>query len=137
VSRIPLVFLPGLPWNNISNVVDYTAYSSLWDKVQAKIIKSFDSFTLFFDLLSRQIYIRLFLLLGYVGMLFMLLNKNYLWLALIVAIGVIPSYSIVQSHVEYRYITTFYGIFALCVGYGISELLKRYKVRSNEKNSSF
>ncbi len=136
LQRIPLIFLPGLPWNNISNVVDYRIYSSLWDKVYTKLAKSFDSFTSFFDFLTRQIFIRIFLLGGYLGMLLMLFNRKYLWLMLILAAGIIPSYSIIQSHVEYRYVTPFYGVFALCVGYFLSEVLKKYKESNNEKNSA-
>ena len=117
--RLPLVILPGLPWNNICNVPEDTMYDSLWAKVKVKIAICFSSARGLFDFLTRHIYIRLYLLLGYFGLALMLWSKKYIWVALIVVAVILPSWSCIQSHIEYRYLIPYYAFYSLFVGYGV------------------
>ena len=110
-KRIPDIVLPGLPWIfYISSPygVDLNTYKKL------KVALS--SWNMFLDFLIRHVYIRLFLFLGYVGILYALFWKHYFgvyYLSLCGGggLGKLP------SHIEYRYIVPYYFVFSFFVGY--------------------
>jgi len=125
LQRIPLLLFPGLPINNYSNVIDPVQYSSLWEKVITKASYFFSSWTAFFEFLFRQIGVRLFILLGYAGLVLILSRRHFLASALLFAGGIMPSYVTISSHIEYRFLTPSYGLFVFFVGYAVYEFFRR------------
>jgi preprotein translocase subunit SecG len=136
ISRVPQMILPGLSWNNYTNLSKSHTYHSFWEKVKIKLAAPFSSWAAFIDFLTRQIYLCIFLLLGYAGMLLALLRRRYLALMLILAAGIIPAYACILSHIEYRYVTPFYGVFSLFVGYFFVYAYDRYiGIHSKQKTN--
>lgn len=118
--RIPQLIVPGLPWI-------YQAQSPYGDalSLSEKIQKIFSSWNFFLDFLMRHIYIRLLLVLGYLGMFVALAQRRYFMLS-IMLIGVLcGGLGKLPSHIEYRYLVPYYWVFALFAGYFIASAFKR------------
>ena len=70
-----------------------------------------------FDFVARHIYIGIFLLLAYLGMLIALIRKKYFALFFLF-FGVIGAgCSVVLFHTEHRYLIPYYAFFPFFVGY--------------------
>ena len=74
------------------------------------------------DLLLRHLYVRLFLLIAYAGLLLLLWRKQYLPAALLLS-SIAAGFGKLPSHIEYRYLIPFYWSWALCVGYALDVVL--------------
>lgn len=117
-KRMPGLILPGLPW------IFYTASpygdcASAYEKL--KIILS--SWDLFFDFLIRHVYIRFYLLLGYAGIIILLMQKRYWVLSLLLGGVMLGGLGKLPSHIEYRYVVPYYWVFALFAAYAISSCM--------------
>ncbi len=118
-KRLPNALLPGLPW--LFPKESPFAGVHGW---QAKIKAVVSSWSVFWDFMLRHVYIRLFLLLGYVGMAVALYRRNYVavFLALAIMIGGLGK---LPSHIEYRYLVPFYWVFSLWVGYLVAMFIPK------------
>ena len=116
LRRMPLTLLPAAPWNSIAKLdKDTTVYRSFWHKLQVKFSNVFKTRYNFFDFITRKVYMTLFFLLGYIGMFVALLRRQYFVVFLVMFTGIIPAYSCITSHIEYRYVMPFYNLLALFV----------------------
>ncbi len=93
-----------------------------------KIKRAFSSRALLWDFFVRHVYVRLFLLLGYLGAILLLVRRKYFALAIILSI-IAGGFGKLPSHIEYRYLIPFYWIFALLVGFAIAEIYRALKQR--------
>lgn len=110
---VRLIVPPGLPW------IYYTHSPYVQQGFTEKLKASLRSPGMFLDFLARQCYIRLYLLLGYIGLVMLAYRRRYFIVAL-VAFGVIcAGFGKLPSHIEYRYLVPFYWGFAFFVGYAI------------------
>lgn len=112
IKRIPQVIVPGLPWIFYKDS-PYPDGASFMQKLKL----SFTSWPLFIDFMLRQVYVRLFLLLGYLGMFIALRKKRYLAVALLFFGVICAGFGKLPSHIEYRYLIPFYWPFAILAGY--------------------
>lgn len=113
-KRIPGLLLPGLPW------IFYTSspYGEglSWKEKIRKVLNSSD-FAI--DFLLRHVYIRLYLLLGYVGMVLLFLQRRDWVLGLLVCGVVLGGLGKLPSHIEYRYIVPYYWVFGVFAAYAV------------------
>jgi hypothetical protein len=127
LKRIPRILFPGLPWfkyvrpNQIGFYRRYLSGTPL-----TTIIKEiFSSPIMLFDFIARYIYIGLFLLLAYLGILLLLIRKKFFPVCFIL-IGVISSgYSVILMHTDHRYLIPYCAFFALFVGHVIPPTKER------------
>ncbi len=120
-KRIPGLLLPGLPWIFYVHS-PYGAVCSWRDKIMA-IAGSWD---LFKDFILRHVYIRLYLVLGYLGALMLFWHRRYWVLALLFAGVLLGGLGKLPSHIEYRYIVPYYWVFGISLTYGFFCLIKKY-----------
>lgn len=114
LRRLPGLILPGLPWIYYENS-PYGQTNSIIEKLK----KVCSSLPLFIDFLLRHVYIRLYLLLGYIGI-FLAFGRRLHWPLVLLLIGVVcGGLGKLPSHIEYRYIVPFYWAFSLFVGYAV------------------
>lgn len=119
LKRCVSAILPNLPWSFYPESL-YENCSTFLDKIKI----SFFSTKVFLDFWSRLLYVRLFLIGGYIGALLLLLRRRYFDFLLLLGI-VISSGVIFPSHIEYRYLVPFYAVpFPLFLGYLIMQLKK-------------
>ena len=64
---------------------------------------------------------RIFLILGYIGLAYALFRKKYFEVMLILGI-MCSSWTVIFSHIEYRYFIPFYSVLSFFVGYFFVEL---------------
>ena len=123
LKRIPRIVFPGLLWFNYKDNVElYTLYATGTSiKEIFKLILR--SPTIILDFVARHVYVGLFLLIAYLGMLLALIRKKYLFLSLVYLGTIVASYSVIISHTEHRYLIPSYAFFALFVGYFLSETI--------------
>lgn len=112
--RVPQLLLPGLPWIYYENS-PYGEHLNWREKLK----KIFGDWRLFFDFLVRHVYIRLFLLLGYLGIIAAVIQKRYFAVALLLIGIMVGGWGKLPSHIEYRYLVPFYWVFAWFVGYAL------------------
>jgi hypothetical protein len=119
VKRIPQLILPALTW--IYRIdTPYSAYSSLSEKMRVTVTNK----NLLFDFLARHVYIRLYLLLGYVGIVLLFFRKQY-WVLLLLLGGILcGGLGKLPSHIEYRYVIPFYWVFSFFVGYALQSIFQ-------------
>lgn len=112
VCRIPQIILPGLAW--IYKVDSpYAQFASPQEKLHAILTDTH----LVLDFLLRHVYIRLYLVLGYIGIALLFLRKQY-WIIFLLLGGIVcGGLGKLPSHIEYRYIVPFYWVFSFFVGY--------------------
>jgi 4-amino-4-deoxy-L-arabinose transferase-like glycosyltransferase len=116
VKRVPTLLLPGLPWL----FPKHSPYGQLPDW-REKLLHALSSWAQWWDFILRHVYIRLFLLLGYGGMLLAWYHRRYESVLLAGAV-IVASLAKLPSHIEYRYLIPFYWIFSLFVGYLIARI---------------
>lgn len=109
--RAPQLVLPPLAWITYKES-PYKDYHSTFDKLKAVATSK----TLFLDFLLRVVYIRIFLLLGYLGLVYLIVDKRY-WHALLMIAFIICGWATFPSHIECRYLVPFYWAFAFGVAY--------------------
>lgn len=119
-KRLPGLMLPGLPWI-FYTASPYTGASSWQEKLQS-IMQSKD---LMIDFLLRHIYIRLYLLIGYIGAIMLLMQRRYFVVALLFGGIVLGGLGKLPSHIEYRYVVPYYWVFGLCAAYA-GKFFKNY-----------
>jgi hypothetical protein len=119
--------LPNLPWSYYPEWL-YEGCYSFRDKIKA----AFVSAPLCLDLIGRMLYVRIFLMLGYLG-LALLLARKASFQAMILGGIVIGGYGKFLSHIEYRYIVPFYWPFAFFLGYLLWFLLFKGKALDSAK----
>jgi 4-amino-4-deoxy-L-arabinose transferase-like glycosyltransferase len=119
LKRLPGLILPGLPW------IFYTQSpygdGSLWQKVTAIM----QSRTLFIDFMTRHVYIRLYLLLGYAGMVLLFIQRRYWIISVLLAGVLLGGLGKLPSHIEYRYVVPYYWVFALFAAYAMHSFGKK------------
>lgn len=113
VRRIPMLVMPALPWL----LYKKSTYGNMgtWQEKAGSIMHSP---RLMADFLLRHVYIRLFLLLGYVGLFFAWRQRYYGAFALGMAV-ILGGWGKLPSHIEYRYLVPFYWVFCLFVGFAV------------------
>ena len=120
--RIPRLLFPGLPWFNYQDTNElylmYTTGTPL-SKIMSII---FRSPIILIDFVARHIYIGLFLLFAYLGMLILFIRKKYFQLFFIFCGIIFAAYSVVLAHTDHRYLTPYFAFFSLFVGYFICNL---------------
>lgn len=127
VKRLHRLFLPALSWFQwLYNDAEYDQIESFFNRVYY-IFSHLNIRHVFIDFIARHIYIRLFLLIGYIGMVLALIKGRCFAVALLL-IGIISSsYSVVLSHVEHRYLVPTYSVFSFFVGYFFAEIIMYFK----------
>ncbi len=120
IYRLPDILLPGLQWI----FYEQSPYAHCQGTIH-KLSYAFSSLPNIIDFFLRHIWMRLYLLFGYVGLYFMLRTQRYMASAFILTC-IISGWSTYPSHIEYRYIVPFYWVFSCCVGYGIFTFIKTY-----------
>lgn len=116
--RLPNLLLPGLVWFSYVPNFDYAS-------LKQKIVSAFFSFHALSDLVGRQLYIRLYLFCGYLGIIFLFLRRYY-FLVLLLFFGIIASsWWMVFVHLEHRYLIPYYAFFSVPIGYLFSQLFYR------------
>lgn len=125
LKRIPGIITPGLPWI-------YYTISPYGDGLSAreKLTVALSSWKMFLDFIARHVYIRIFLILGYIGMLLALWRRRYFAVALLMIGVVCGGLGKLPSHIEYRYIVPYYFAFSFFVGYLIHALIAYIKKAS-------
>lgn len=126
LKRFIAQLLPNLPWSHYPEQL-YQGCLSL----AAKIKLALTSPRVCRDLLFRMLYIRIFLVMGYMGLALLIVRKQ--WLPVLVLLGVIGGgFGKFASHLEYRYLVPFYWPFAFFVGYLMYTIvLKEQKQKDN------
>ncbi len=109
--RLPDVMLPGLQWIFYEQS-PYAHCHGIADKLRCVC----SSWSNGIDFLLRHIWMRLYLLLGYLGLYFMWRDKRYM-AAVFIITCLLSGLSTYPSHIEYRYIVPFYWVFSFFVGY--------------------
>jgi hypothetical protein len=129
LKRIPRIFFPGLLWFNYQDNVElYTLYAT-GTPIKDIFKMLLRSPSIIFDFVARHIYIGLYLLIAYLGLLLALIRKKWLFIFLVYFGTIVPSYSVIISHTEHRYLIPSYAFYALFVGYFIYETaLKRKRL---------
>lgn len=117
VRRIPQIIFPALPFI-FHDVSSYEHMQTITDK----IVHSFSSIDLFIDFICRHIFVRLLLLIGYIGMLYMLKDRQWFALALLFFGVMCIGYGKFPSHIEYRYLTPFYWPIIFFASYALCRL---------------
>lgn len=109
--RLPDILLPGLQWIFYTQS-PYAACTTIGQKLCLAMSCPQQVVSFF----ARHIWMRLYLLLSYIGLYFMLRRKQYtaFWVVLICLLSGLSTY---PSHIEYRYIVPFYWILSLSLGY--------------------
>jgi len=120
--KMPRLILPGLPWFNYQDTkriywmyVHGTPLREIFSIITRKPI-------IFWDFLARHLYIGLFLLLAYLGILLMLIRKKFFAFSLIFFGIIIVGYSVIFAHIDHRYLVPYYAFFALFVGYLFAQI---------------
>lgn len=125
LKRIPRLAFPGLPSFNYQDTKGlYKMYLS-GESISSIAKHVIHKPILLIDFLIRHVYLGLFLLLAYLGILLALIRKKYfacffIWLGIIAS-----SYPVILAHTEHRYLTPYYAFFAIFVGFLLSETTKR------------
>lgn len=114
--RIKKVMFLDMTWSTTpgQNWKYYNSFDKYSDRLKAAY--SFGVHALL-EFLFRRWFVRLFMFMGYVGALCLLYRQYYFLLGLLVFLtagGISPA---IISHPEHRYLTPFYFIYPLCVGY--------------------
>lgn len=116
--RCFLMLFPLAPWlPNFWNIV--TVKTTLKDKFM--YIITFPPALI--DFLIHYVYICLFFLCAYAGMILLLFRQHYFVAALLVFGLILPSWITVLSHIEPRFVVTTYAYTSLFAGYFISEII--------------
>lgn len=116
-KRLPSLILPGLPWIFYTSS-PYGMCASIYEKI-TMIMSSGD---LLFDFLVRHVYIRLYLLLGYAGIILLLARRHYWIVGLLLGGVLLGGLGKLPSHIEYRYVVPYYWVFALFAAYAFDAL---------------
>jgi hypothetical protein len=129
IKRIPRLLFPGLPWFNYKDTVEiYTLYVTGTPISQlVKLICR--SPVILIDFASRHIYVGIYLLLAYLGMLFAFIRKKYIFLSFVYLGIIVSSYSTILTHTEHRYLIPAFAFFSLFVGYFIHLLCTLFRKR--------
>jgi len=109
-KRIFSALLPNLPWSFYPSYL-YGENVSFSQKLK----KAVSSPYIFIDFVSRLFYVRIYLLIGYIGALMLLLRKHYFELFFLISL-IASCFLIFFSHIEFRYLVAFYTPFAFFVG---------------------
>lgn len=118
--RLPDVCLPGLQWI----FYEQSPYAGC-NGMAEKLICVFSSWQNIIDFVLRHIWMRLYLLCAYAGLVLLLMRKRYSAVAFILTC-LVSGLSTYPSHIEYRYIVPFYWVTSLLAGflvYGIIEFI--------------
>lgn len=123
--RLPDVLLPGLQW------IFYTdsPYAGC-NGIKEKLSYAFSSCSSAIMFVLRQCYMRLYILIAWIGMWLLWRRKQYkvFWLITVCLLAGLTTF---PSHIEYRYLVPFYWVISLAVGYAACcffNLLRHTKV---------
>jgi len=122
VKRFLYMLFPPLPWvGSLWNVI--AVHKTLGEKF-CSVITSCASLI---DFLIHYIYIWFFLLCAYLGLILLFIKKNFMPIGILFFGVIVPSWAIVLSHSEPRYLVPTYALLSLFVGYCCIELLVKLK----------
>lgn len=113
IRRIPRLIAPSL----YAIFMKESPFKSM--AIKEKLKKAFSSWSYFFDFLLRHVYVWLFLLISYAGLVFLFFKKNYFALGIILCV-LCAGWGKLPSHIDYRYLIPFYWILSLAAGYLVS-----------------
>lgn len=128
-KRIPRLLFPGLPWFNYQDKKEIYLMYVTGTPVKELIKTVLREPIIAIDFAARHIYIGLFLLFAYLGILLALIRKQYLALLLLFGGIICAGYSVIFAHIDHRYLIPFYGIFAFFVGYFFHEIINVWNRR--------
>ncbi len=111
IYRLPDILLPGLQWI----FYEQSPYAHCQGAVH-KLACALSSLPNIINFFLRHMWMRLYLLLGYVGIYVMLRKQQYM-ASIFIVTCLFSGLSTYASHIEYRYIVPFYWVFSFCVGY--------------------
>ncbi len=118
IKRLPMLVLPALPWM-------FHAQSSyaVCMSAKEKLIHTITHPSLWFDFFARHVYVRMYVLLGYLGLGVLLWRRKY---GVVIMIGAVLMASMAKlpSHIEYRYLTPYYWVLCFAIGYVFKEVRK-------------
>ena len=118
IQRIPMLIMPALPWI----FYEESPYCGLTTK--DKIQRLISSPWLWLDGIARYLFIWMYLLMGYAGLI--LLCKHKKWMPFIYIIALLcASWAKLPSHIEYRYLTPYYWVLCISIGYLVATIKKR------------
>ena len=109
--RLPDIFLPGLQWIFYAES-PYAYCASAYEKIM-HICSSFDQINVFF---LRHVYMRLYMLFAWFGVLLLWCRKQYRAFWLIISC-LLAGLVVLPSHIEYRYLVPFYWVLSFAIGY--------------------
>lgn len=109
--RLPDVLLPGLQWIFYEQS-PYVGCATVWQK----LCIACGSWHNFCNFIARHMWMRVYLLLSYVGLLLLWRHKRYEALTCVLWC-MLSGLTTYPSHIEYRYIVPFYWILSLSLGY--------------------
>jgi hypothetical protein len=124
--RLPDVFLPGLQWI----FYEQSPYAAC-NGMAEKLLFVFSSWQNIIDFMLRHLWMRLYLICAYAGLMLLLMRKRYIAITFILTC-LISGLSTYPSHIEYRYIVPFYWVISLFVGFlfcGIIEKIFHYNCK--------
>lgn len=111
IKRLPMIILPALPWL----FYEHSPYA-MCARTKEKLVHVIMHPSVWIDFIARHIYMRLYILIGYLGLFLLLWNRKYS-IALIICAVLLASVVKLPSHIEYRYLTPYYWVLCFGVGY--------------------
>jgi hypothetical protein len=121
ILRVPDAILPGLQW-----IFYTTSPYAHCSSIKQKLIFACSSFRRVLLFLLRQVYMRVYILLAWFGMMVLWRRKKYTIFWFVVA-GICSGLTTFPSHIEYRYLVPFYWVFSLPFGFVVSCFLSVFK----------
>lgn len=120
--RLPDVLLPGLQWIFYEQS-PYVGCTTVWQKLGVVCSSSPN----FCNFIARHLWMRVYLLLSYVGLLLLWRHKQYKALTCVLWC-MLSGLTTYPSHIEYRYIVPFYWVLSLSLGYLWYYMVQRFKI---------
>jgi hypothetical protein len=116
VKRLQFIFFFNPLWTSYVDDL-FNSAATMKEKIRIVVTQPGSFVMKCIDYLSAKLlYVEFFLLLGWLGFFLLLLQKNYLPVVMVAAV-ILSSISKFPSHMEPRYLVTFYWVFSFFVGY--------------------
>jgi len=116
IKRLPMLILPVLPWL----FYEQSPYAVCMD-AKKKLMYVITCPSLWLDFFARHIYMRLYIILGYLGLGVLLWHRKY-GVVLMIGAVLMASMAKLPSHIEYRYLTPYYWVLCFAIGHVLKEV---------------
>ena len=119
IKRLPMLVLPALPW-----LFHAQSPYTICVGAKEKLLYLMTHPSLWLDFFARHMYMRMYVLLGYLGLGVLLWRRKY---GVVIMIGAVLLASVAKlpSHIEYRYLTPYYWVLCFGIGYMIENKKSR------------